>query len=822
MPMVPLPIDPLLPEIVSACQQSENLILTATPGAGKTTRLPPELLNAVKGRVVVLQPRRMAAVAACERVAEERGWKVGVEVGYQVRFESRVSSSTRLIFMTDALLLRQMLDDSELSGIDLVVLDEFHERNLNQDLVLGCLRELQELGRPIKIMIMSATLDTTALMRYLPGAREIEVPGIVYPLEIVHSTSPLLLQTDFRFYDRVVSAVETACRATGGDVLVFLPGTGEIARVEERLGGVRRPVVPLHGSLSLSEQRAALASPKSPRVILATNVAEASVTVQGVDYVIDTGLSKIMEMNLNSGFSSLELSRISLFNARQRAGRAARQKAGTCLRLWTSHEETTQALEMPPECHRADLSQALLLLAHLGVSDFGGFAWLDQPPPRVLDMAVRLLVGMGALDSSRRLTELGRRLNRYPLPPRWGGLVEAAEALGRGSVGARIASILNERDFADRGATTDFECDILYRLNVLDDLERGQRPSGVSLRQAQMVLDASLQLSRKLSDGDDDPLFVRRVVLASQKDRLCRRRGSGDRGLMAGGRGVRLHPNSQVRKSEFFVALSGVDLPGQSETMVSMACGLSKAFVMEHLKSEIAVRDEIEFVEEKGAFFNQRVRVFRDLPLEEPTLTPVDPAMVAERMGEILTRKWDWVVGQNEGLKAWMHRWNFMVRHGGFGELPSEVIAKTVEMASFGKTKLAEVLASDIVSLLEMALDSSVVSQLRVEAPPSFEAPSGVSHKIHYEEGHSAFVEVRLQEIFGLLASPKIVFGRVPLTFRLLGPNYRPVQVTSDLANFWKSGYFEVRKELRTRYPKHSWPEDPYTAKPEAKGRRRS
>ncbi|MGZ3724127.1 MAG: helicase-related protein, partial [Bdellovibrionales bacterium] len=518
----------------------------------------------------------------------------------------------------------------------------------------------------------------------------IEVPGVVFPLEIRHFNQPLRLITDYQFYDRVVDAISFAARSTAGDVLVFLPGTGEISRVEERVSGLGRTVVPLHGSLSLSEQRAALAPPRSPRIILATNVAEASVTVQGVDYVIDTGLSKVMEMNLNSGFSSLELSRISLFNARQRAGRAARQKAGVCLRLWTEHEEATQALEMPSESQRSDLSQSLLLLSHFGVTDFAGFAWLERPPSRVLDMARKLLFGMGAIDSANRMTEFGSQLIQFPLPPRLGALVLMADKMGYGQLGARIASILNERDFADRGATTEFECDILYRLGVLEDMERGQKPGGINFRGAQMVLEGSRALEKRLSKdrGEYDGSVVRKIILLSQKDRLSRRRAGGERGIMTGGRGVRLNPNSQVRRSEFFVSLSGVDLPGQSETNISMACGLTKAFVLDALKDEIEVRDEIDFVEEKGAFFNRRVRMFRDLQLDEPSLTPVDPSLVAERLAEVLARKWDWVISQKPALAAWMHRWNFLVEHASdrFSVLDSEVILKTVSMAAFGKT----------------------------------------------------------------------------------------------------------------------------------------
>lgn len=807
-----LPIDSHLNEIRDAVRGNLNVILTATPGAGKTTRLPPGFLNIIDGKIIVTEPRRMAAVAASDRVCRERGWSLGAECGYQVRFESKVSASTRIIYMTGALLLRQLLRDPELNGVGLVILDEFHERGLSQDLLLGLLRELQMMGREIKILVMSATLDAAQLSAFLGDAPVVEVPGAVFPLEIRHSNQPLRLQTDRTFIDRVVQASESAINETRGDVLVFLPGTGEIRRVEERLRerGTKREIRALHGSLPLNEQREVLGRSDSPRLILSTNVAEASVTVQGVDFVIDSGVAKIMEMNPHSGFESLELVRISQFNARQRAGRAAREKAGICVRLWTPHEEPTQAVQLPAEVQRVDLSAVLLQLAHFGVSDFSNFSWLDHPPRVLLDICLRGLREMGALTRENQMTDRGRELNRYPLSPRWGALLTEAYASGAGGVGAKIAAILEERDFAP-GGTSNTECDILYRL---------------SLRPPQPVLDASRQLQRLLPEMQDMALTdaeVKRLLLRTQKDRLCRRRSGSDRGRMVGGRGVRLSPDSQVRNSEFFVALQGVDLHGQSETLVSLACGFDKAFVLETLKDEIETREEIEFVEDKGRFFSLRVRRFRDLDLEEPSAAPVDPARVSDRLAEILLPRWDWIAKQNEALGLWMERWRFLAQHAPdfADELNREVLSKTLAMASFGKTKVSDVLESNLVQLLEMNMNSPAVSALREQVPETFTAPTGFKHPIHYDELHSAFVEVRLQEMFGLNRTPTIMNGKLPLTFRLLGPNFRPVAVTSDLAGFWRSGYFDVRKELRARYPKHSWPEDPLSAKPEAKGRRR-
>lgn len=809
--MQSLPIDSLISTITQQISEHQNLILTASPGAGKTTRLPPELLSVTAKKIVILEPRRIAAVSACHRIAEERGWTVGQEVGYQVRFENRTNRETRLIFMTDALLLRKMIEDAELQDIGLIVLDEFHERNIYQDLVLGAVRELQELDSHIKVLIMSATLDVQRLQNFLPDAPHIDVPGKIFPLEVKHSNQPLSFQTDRSFYDRVTQAVTSAIQQTNGDVLVFLPGTGEIRRMQERLENMNREVVPLHGSLSLSDQQKVLAKPTGPRIILSTNVAEASVTVQGVDFVIDTGLAKVMNTNPQSGFSSLELSRISLFNARQRAGRAAREKAGICLRLWTLHEERTQAQEVVPEIQRTELSSTLLWLSHIGVRDFTQFSWLDKPPETAIQIATTMLQKMKALTASNELTERGKKLMHFPLPPRLGLILLEAEKMGECKMGARVAAILNERDFVVNDSTTLTECDIAFRLELLEDGVRG----------TDAILKSAEQLENMLHGSKGKSQDPRLLILLSQRDRLCRRREKTNRGLMVGGRGVRLESSSQVRDSEFFVALAGVDLPDQPETLVSLASGLSKAQLLKVFAEEILVEETIEFIESKSEFFASRVRTLDGLPLEEPSLTPVSADQVQERLAEILLSKWDWLATQNEDLGRWIARWNFLCRFKPEYKnvLELEQIQNALSLACFGKKSVRAVIAENLVNYIEMSIPTESVRILHEQVPAAFTAPSGVSHKIEYSE--APYVDVRLQEIFGLLQTPRLVFDQVPITFRLLGPNYRPVQITADLQNFWRKGYQEVRKELRARYPKHSWPEDPFTAKPEAKGHRR-
>jgi ATP-dependent helicase HrpB len=819
--VINLPIDSRLDEIAKTVGQNPNLILTAAPGAGKTTRVPPRLLNEVTGKIIVLQPRRLAAVAACHRICQEQGWQVGQEAGYQVRFESKVQKDTRLIFMTDAMLLRQISADPDLKGISLVILDEFHERNLNQDLALAYVREQQLLGSEIKILVMSATLAVDKLKRHLGGAAVVDVEGRSFPLEILHQTSPILLQTHQEFIERAARAVTEGLKMVDGDVLVFLPGVGEISRLHERLSGGSFDVCQLHGSMPLKDQQSVLKVSSRRRVILSTNVAEASVTVPGVNCVIDTGVARVMQYNLKTGFSQLELQRISMFNATQRAGRAGRERPGVCIRLWTSHEENTQAVEPVAECHRVDLSSALLWLSELGLTRFDQFSWLEQPPGRLIDFARKSLRWLEAVDADNRVTEFGRKLARYPLPPRWGALLALGDERGIGTTAAQVAALMSERDVMreQQGVASVYgTCDVWKRLEMLEDRGGG--------RGLEMVRETARQLSSMVKPDSEECTLERlqELLLVSQGDRLCRKRENGERALMVGQRGVKLAPESLARNAEFFVALQGVDLPGQADTQIRVASGFSKNFILKHLADKVQTTEDIYFDEDKEQFFARRGRFVFDLPIDNPALTPVAPDQVTEAMAGELFKRWDWLRENHAGLKNFWSRWEFLLQHNPelAAALSEDKLREALALAAFGSVSLKQILDKDVVGFIKSAVGRETAQMIERDVPAEFLAPSGVSHKIDYSEKHSAFVDVRLQEVFGLPQSPRLVGGKVPITFRLLGPNYRPVQVTSDLANFWRSAYLEVRKELRSRYPKHSWPEDGLTAKPEAKGRRRN
>lgn len=828
--MLQLPIDPLIPEILDKIRKYDRVILTATPGAGKTTRLPAHLLEAINGKIAVLEPRRIAAIGAAAHIAEEQKWQLGGKVGYQVRFDSKITEQTRLIFMTDALLLRQLGSDPELKQYDLVVIDEFHERNLNQDVAIGIIKELQDLGRNIKLLVMSATLDVVKIRQFLPDSVHIEVPGQVFPLDVRFLQKPLRPVTDFDFIKRVADTTISVAAENRGDILVFLPGVSEISRLQEQLDNANlgRDVLPLHGSLPLAEQKKALAPSTRRRIILSTNIAEASVTVPGTDTVIDTGLARIVTMNLKSGFERIELTRIAQFNARQRAGRAARQKAGLCVRMWTSFEDASLDEQMTPEIQRADLADTLLLLAHFGVSDFTTFSWLDRPPKPLVDFAFQFLLNVGAMDSSKKMTDIGKKLLNLPLPIRWGALLVLAEKEDLGNLGVKAAALLGDRDIMLKKADihSHTECDVTFRLRLLEEVEGGGRPSGINIRQADSILASQKQLFQyvKTGKGQWSENDLRRILLLSQTDRLCRRRNNDARAVMVGGRGIRLAPESQVKTSEFFVSLQAIELPGQPDTTVTIASGFDKAFVLEHLKDKIEIVEDAYFDEVKGQFFARRIRRYKDLDLDEPSLSPLKPDEIGSRFAEALANRWEWLITQNENLESWLARWKFFCSldakyEDAFGKTE---ISEALSQACYGKTKVSEVVNENLAGWLESVMDKATVTEFHRQAPSYFTAATGNRYPIHYGDTEPPFVEVRLQEMFGVRVNPRLGFEKVALTFKLLAPNYRPTQVTSDIASFWQNTYFEVRKELRSRYPKHSWPDDPLTAPPVAKGRKRT
>ncbi len=802
-----LPIDPFLPEIGEKLKAHAAVVVSAAPGAGKTTRLPPELLKITDKAVWVLEPRRIAAISASQRIAEEQGCELGREVGYQVRFENRSSPNTRLLFLTEALLLRKLLQDPELKNVGCVVLDEFHERSLHVDLALGALKELQELSRPdLKIVVMSATLNAKPLAEYL-NAPVVDVPGKVFPLDIRFETKAQLLRTGPEFTDRIKALIQKAARENPGNILCFLPGRGEI----ERLRSEFSDALPLHGQLSLQEQKAALApTPGKRKIILATNVAESSLTVEGVSVVVDSGLARLSQVHPRTGFASLDLVRISKASAIQRSGRAARTGPGVVYRAWTAFDEQSMQEFEAAEIFRSDLSEALLLLSALGVPQWENFSWFEAPSARLLTQARDFLLALGAIDSSGKLTALGNELRQFPLHPRLAKLLWEGKKLNIRALACELAALLSEPG-KRLAFSYEMENDLYLRW------QEWKRLRNKSITKASDQLKALLGCQGEEST-DDDWLLAPELLLAVYPDRLSRRRKVNEsQGKMVGGRGVKLHPDSSVKTSEYFLALELSEGRDAAETLVFQAIGLANELV-ESLPTQPMER--VEWDEEKKRFFVVENKEWQGLAIGSEHRRPAEANEVGEQLAALTFARWQWLLQEQPDLSQWWARLEVLHRlQPSLPLLTQEQIQEALSQACYGENSLEKVLAKDLVPFFENLLPEAQRAALQKECPASWVVPSGSRLRIQYTEEQGPQVEVRLQELFGLKAAPKVA-GQA-LTLFLLAPNYRPVQVTRDLESFWKNGYPQVRKEMRARYPKHSWPEDPTTALPQAKGRAR-
>lgn len=833
MSQIPLPIDEHVPDILNRLKGSSGLVLTAEPGAGKTTRLPPALYQAFSGKILVLEPRRMAAAAAAARVAQEQGWPLGEEVGYQVRFENRTGPKTRLTFLTEALLARRLLSDPELKDVAVVVLDEFHERSIHVDLALGLLRELQLLGHPVKIVVMSATMKAAPIAEFLGNVPCVQVPGQLFPMTIEYQSAPLRLRLDNEFYRLLQTGVKRALQESPQDVLVFLPGAGEIRRAAQELESLRTiaPVEILHGTLSLAEQQAVLRPRSQRRIILSTNIAESSLTIDGVAAVVDSGLARVLRQDPRSGFSRLEVCRIAKANADQRAGRAARQRPGFCFRMWSKTEMAGFQAQEVPEILRTDLSETLLYLALQGVTNFEDFLWFEKPLSSQILRAKAELLQLEALDSQGKITPLGRSLAQWSLPPRLGRLMQESVALSSPALGADLCAILSERDFVDGKTIAEhvadrWECDLSMRADLVNQFRAGEKMSRGEVHSLRSIVRLSNQLRERAGVSKEVPAdltCLRLLMLRAYGDRLARRRGTTDRGIMRGGRGLRLSQESLVKESPFFIAVHGLDLEGAADSLIHQAVGLQKNDLLEAFANKITNHHVCHYDRDQKKFIEVRERRLDDLVIEQSQPQAAPPERVREALGEILLEQLEWLKEQNSQLKRWLERWTFFQKNSdGVPELTADFLRMTLQSAAGTFVDLEKIAQLDLAAALSSHLDYQTREKFTLLAPERLQVPSGSWINVEYPAEQTPFLAVRLQELFGLSESPTVLGGRVPVVLHLLAPNFRPVQTTSDLSSFWRGSYFEVRKELRARYPKHSWPDDPLTALPQAKGRRRT
>jgi ATP-dependent helicase HrpB len=813
-----LPIDDFLPRITESLKSHPNLIISASPGAGKTTRVPVELSRHFikqtdKKQIWVLEPRRIAAISAAHRIAEEQGWRVGEEVGYQVRFESQSSSSTRILFLTEALLLRKLRSDPELLSVDAIVLDEFHERSVHVDLALASLKELQELSRPdLKIIVMSATLNALRISEFLDAAPVIDVPGKSHALQVVYHDKAQILRTGPELIQRMKELVIKAVqKIPQGDVLVFLPGQKEIKKLSLELTSVlpeAYSVFELHGQLALAEQRRVLQPCAGRKIILATNVAESSITIDGVSIVVDSGLARIQEQDLATGFDTLRVTKISKASATQRAGRAARQGPGVVFRAWSQYEESTQKDFETPEIERVDLAESLLILSGLGISNFDAFSWFQKPNDKRLQMSLDFLVSINALTHEYQITDDGKKLGSFPVHPRLGKLLLEGQKRNLFSLACKLAVFLSEKSRSKQ---------------PLAFSENDLWITDFSSQNEQRMYNQLLALSKDVKSHKNEEGFAsqQELLFAVYNDRLCRRRQTeSPEAKMAGGRGVQLHTQSTVRKSLYFLALEIKDGTHGANSTVFSAFGLDTQFVESQLKSKSEAVRVITWDEKAQKFWLQEERQWRGLSLGAASRKPATSEDVREKLVDVVLERWEMLLEKNQSLAQFLQRVDFLSKtRPEFLPFSKEMIRASLEQACYGETSLEKVFEKDLIYFFKNNADPKQMELLERECPSHWVVPTGNRLRVKYSVEQGPSVEVRLQELFGLNQAP--IFCGQSLTLFLLAPNYRPVQVTRDLASFWKNGYPEVRKEMRTRYPKHSWPDDPLTAPPQAKGRPR-
>ena len=855
-----LPIDDVLPQLVAAVRDRRVAVLVAPPGAGKTTRVPGALLDAgaVTGEIVVLQPRRLAARLAATRVARERGVELGTEVGYEVRFDRRASAATKIRFVTEGVLTRRLLSDPELRGVGCVIIDEFHERHLDGDLALALVARLRERRPELALVVMSATLDAEPVAAYLgnapPGAPIIRSEGRTFPVQIEHEVQP----DDRPLGKRVAATVRRLAQdKLDGDVLVFLPGAGEIRRCTEDLEEVAAlfdlAVLPLHGDLTVEEQDRAVGPSNRRKVILSTNVAETSVTIDGVVCVIDSGLARIARHSPWTGLPSLQIEPVSRASCAQRAGRAGRTRPGRVVRLFTKHDHDTRRAFEVAEVARTDLASAALELYGAGLS-IETLRWYEPPPATAAAAARELLVRLGAIaslgsaearsaaDAARRsiaggITPLGTRMLRFPVHPRLARIVCEAEARGVAREACVVAALVGARELRlerrGRGspagpgaAKIAAPSDLIEDLDALLDARRHDlradrlRRDGLDIATAHTVDKTARQLERLARDQraapDSDDAVDRELMIAiltGFPDRVGKRRAPRSSEIVfAGGGSGALAPSSVVIDDELLVAVDVAETgaKGQSSRVqIRRASAIEASWLLDLYLDRIAETDQL-------AWNAQRERVERVVQMtydglaidEQRSPAPADRAAAQLLAKQAIAAGIEKFVDA-DALAQWRARMTFVAQlapQSGIVAPTDDALAQVIAQACEGATSFAELRAMSLLDLLDAGEHKQLVDRL---APTHLALPRRRRVAIHYELDRPPWIASRMQDFFGLARAPSVGEGRVPLVLHLLAPNQRPVQVTQDLPGFWVKHYPGLRKQLMRRYPKHAWPEDP-------------
>ena len=836
-----LPIEDVLPALRRTLVEGRNALLTAAPGAGKTTRVPLALLDAswLEGKtLLMLEPRRLAARAAAYRMASTLGESVGGTVGYRMRLDTKVGPTTRIEVVTEGILARLLQDDPALSDYAIVLFDEFHERSLQADTGLALCLESQRLFRPdLRLLVMSATLDCGPVSELLGQAPMIVCEGRMFPVETRYLDQPLSGHLDVA----VVQAIRRSLAQDPGSLLVFLPGMAEIRRVERKLLDLNLSsnilIAPLHGDLPQEAQDRAIAQaqPGTRKIVLATSIAETSLTIDGVRVVIDAGLLRVPRFDPRSGLTRLETIRVTQDSAEQRRGRAGRLEPGVCSRLWTAAEHQSLAPRRPPEMLDADLAPLLLELALWGTANPAELSWLTPPPAGAIAQARELLTGLGALNLDGQITAHGRQMAELPLHPRLAHMLLKAVPLQLSNLACELAALLSERDIL-RGPSGWRNADLRLRLDVLHgahDHAAGATVDRAACRRVRRTSDLwqrqlTQPANKRQADKQEDLYSVGLLLALAYPDRIAQRqRGTDARYLMANGRGA-LFATPDPLGSEDYLVIADLD-DGTQWARIDLAAPIQLPNLETLHGDKIQVLDEISWEDTAQVVRTTRQRRLGQLILSEQGLSKPDPVQIATALLQGIRRVGLDKLAWTPELRQWRARVAFLRRIEGqesrWPDLSDETLRQTLDawLGPYlsGLTTLDRVTRLELTQPLHALLTWEQQRQLERWAPTHLTVPSGSNVRVEYETPDLPILAVRLQEMFGCKDTPRLVEGKIPVMLHLLSPARRPVQITKDLSSFWKTAYHEVKKELRGRYPKHSWPDDPLTAPPTAKARRR-
>jgi ATP-dependent helicase HrpB len=844
VPDTSLPIWEIHSQIIESLRAGNRLILSAPTGSGKTTQVPQMLLQAGllgEGQVVILQPRRLAARLLATRVAQELGVKLGREVGYQIRFENVTSAETKIRFVTEGVLLRQMIDDPQLKGISVLLFDEFHERHLYGDITLARALDVQESSRPdLRIGVMSATLDADLLAQYL-RPRVLTSEGRMFPVEIKYASEPSY--TDKRpVWDQAADAFSRYVRSGGqGDVLVFMPGGFEISQTIEAIRHTDESkgfiLLPLHGELPPKDQDAAVARYPQRKVVVSTNVAETSLTIDGVRLVIDSGLARIPRFDANRGINTLLVESISQSSSDQRAGRAGRTAPGVCMRLWSRDEHAHRPAQELPEIKRLDLAEVVLTLKAAGVENLRKFRWLEPPDEQSLAHAEELLTDLGALDKHGSITSVGRKMLAFPIHPRYARMLLAAQEYGCVYQAALVAALTQGRDLLLRNVgreTNELREDLLGEKASSDfwilmrawtyasknqfrlDACRKLGIHAVTARQVGPLFDHFLRIAERegldIQAREVKDEALQKCVLIGFSDRVAHRLDQGTLRceLVHNRRGV-LARESVVQHAQLFVAAEVREVEGKDEevrTIISLATAIEADWLRELFPGDIVGDLKVQFDSTQKRVVAAELSRFRGLALSARRVEP-PPADAAARLladevvaGNLTLKEWD------HGVEQWILRLNLLSKWCPDFELPAitdEDRRHLIEQICHGAVGYKDIKDRDVRPVVQSWLSHAQRELLDKHAPERLSLPNGRTPKVSYEASNPPHIAMRIQELYDVTQTPKIALGRVPVLVHILTPGMKPVQVTQDLGSFWREHYPRLKSELQRKYPKHEW-----------------